>query len=234
MFAKFSAFIKNPRKDANESTCWNPFVSPGSHWKKWELYNSSTHCWRYPFYSLSWTAIFQSMEAVETCTYSLSFLRIPKVSLCRYHPVWEQQLQLLLICFSSPAHNAASFPTAFFAWKEILLFYSISMNNEDSVPMTHFLRSGPSLLPCIKSPLASSSQPCSLCLFLCHSPWWYTGTNQATKPHPTFARLCYIYPTHVHSAESTGLWFPVHPKAASQWLAGLQGKSQSRYAGLIH
>lgn len=27
MFAKFSAFIKNPRKDANESMCFSPFVS---------------------------------------------------------------------------------------------------------------------------------------------------------------------------------------------------------------
>lgn len=29
VFAKFSAFIKNPRKDANESKCCSPVISPG-------------------------------------------------------------------------------------------------------------------------------------------------------------------------------------------------------------
>lgn len=29
VFAKFSAFIKNPRKDANESRCCSPVISPG-------------------------------------------------------------------------------------------------------------------------------------------------------------------------------------------------------------
>lgn len=42
VFAKFSAFIKNPRKDANESKCCSPLVRPSSYWEKSELYSSST------------------------------------------------------------------------------------------------------------------------------------------------------------------------------------------------
>lgn len=87
--------------------------------------------------------------------------------------------------------------------------------------MAYVSRAGRSLPPCINSSLSSSSQPCSLCSSLLPSPQWHTGTTSPQKSQPTFASACCPDPTPVHSDESTELMvqFPVHPKAASRWLA---------------